>query len=63
MAERVLGVVGREVVVVEPASGPPARGVAPARLEAQPDLAGHVRCVSSTNASSARISGECHRPS
>ena len=42
MAERVFGVVGREVVVVEAAPRAPAGGVATARLEPQPYFAGHV---------------------
>ena len=42
VAERVLGVVGREVVVVEAARRAPADRVAATRLEPQPHLAGHV---------------------
>ena len=40
MAERVGGVVGGEVVVVEAALGPAAGDEAAARLEPQPHLAG-----------------------
>ena len=51
MAERVFGVVGREVVVVEATRRAPADRVALARLEPQPHLAGHVLLrVESTNA-------------
>ena len=42
VAERVVGLVGRELVVVEPAFGAPARDEAAAGLEAEPDLAGDV---------------------
>ena len=54
MAERVFGVVGREVVVVETARRAPAGRVAPTRLEPQPHLAGHV-------ASASRATNACER--
>ena len=64
VAERVLGVVGREVVVVETARRAPADRAALSRPRAAAAPRRSRRfCVSVTNACSARISGECHRPS
>ena len=64
MAERVFGVVGREVVVVETTRRAPADGAGTARLRAASRTSPVTSvCVSVTNACSAAMSGECHMPS
>ena len=63
VAERVVGVVGREVVVVEPRGA--RRPTASQRPGSSRSRTSPVTCscVASTNAASARISGACHMPS
>ena len=64
VAERVLGVVGREVVVVEAARRAPAdRAQRPASSRSRTSPVTSRLRVGRRTPASARISGECHKPS